>query len=56
MASFKVIPKPSVEKDLGSLPKSTVLRVLNQMEKLSDDPFPANTLKLEGAKSLFRIL
>jgi mRNA interferase RelE/StbE len=55
MASFKVIPKPSIEKDLRSLPKSTVLRVLNQMQKLSDDPFPAHTLKLEGAKNLFRI-
>jgi mRNA interferase RelE/StbE len=55
MASFKVVPKPSIEKDLRSLPKSTVLRVFNQIEKLGEDPFPSNTVKLEGAKNLFRI-
>ena len=25
------------------------------MEKLGEDPFPPNTLKLEGAKNLYRI-
>ena len=55
MASFKVVYKPSIEKDLRSLPKPTVLRVVNQMEKLGEDPFPSNTVKLEGAKNLFRI-
>jgi mRNA interferase RelE/StbE len=55
MASYKVVPKPSIEKDLRSLPKSTVLRIVNQIEKLGVDPFPSHTLKLEGAKNLFRI-
>ena len=55
MASYKVVPKPSIEKDLRSLPKSTVLRIVNQIEKLGEGPFPSHTLKLEVAKNLFRI-
>jgi len=55
MASFDVVPKPSVEKDLRSLPKSTLLRVLKQIDKLAEDPFPHQTVKLEGGEDLYRI-
>jgi mRNA interferase RelE/StbE len=46
MASFRVVPKPSVEKDLRSLPKST-----KQIEELANDPLP----RLEGGEDLYRI-
>ena len=55
MALYKVVPKPSVEKDLRSLPKSTIVRVLKQFDGLADDPFPRQTVKLEGGEGLYRI-
>ena len=55
MAAFSVVPKPSVEKDLRSLPKSTVARVLAQFEKLAEDPFPRQAVKLEAASDLLRV-
>ena len=55
MALYKVVSKPSVEKDLRSLPKSTMVRVLKQIDGLADDPFPRQTVKLEGGEGLYRI-
>ncbi len=55
MASYKVTPKPSVEKDLRSLPKSAISRVIRALERLADDPFPRQANKLEGGKELYRL-
>ena len=55
MASFDVIPKPAVEKDLRSISRSTLLRVMRAMESLGNEPFPRQAVKLEGAEDLFRI-
>ena len=55
MASFDVIPKPAVEKDLRSISRSTVLRVIKAMESLGNEPFPRQAVKLAGAEDLFRI-
>ena len=55
MASHKLIVKPSVEKDLRSLPKPMVTRALAQMEKLKDNPFPRQSIKLAGAEHLYRV-
>jgi mRNA interferase RelE/StbE len=55
MASYKVNPKPSVEKDLRSLPKSVVIRVVKSMELLAENPFPRQALKLEGGDQLYRL-
>ena len=55
MASYKVIPKPSVEKDLRSLPKPVIGRVVKRLELLADDPFPRQALKLEGGEQLYRL-
>ena len=43
MASYKIVVRPSVEKDLRSLPKPMIARVLAQIEELKDDPFHRNT-------------
>ena len=55
MASFKVVPKPSLEKDLRSLPKSTIVRVMKQIEELATDPLPRKAIKLEGGEDLYRV-
>ncbi len=55
MASYKVIFKPSVEKDLRSLPPSVVARVFKHVEALKDEPFPRQSIKLAGAELLYRV-
>lgn len=55
MASYKVIFKPSVEKDLRSLPKSIVKRIFKYINVLKEDPFPRPSIKLAGAEQLYRI-
>ena len=55
MASYKVLPKPSIERDLRSLPKTTIARVIKQMEALGNDPFPRKAAKLEGGEELYRV-
>ena len=55
MASYKVVLKPSVEKDLRALPRSIVARVFKQIEALKDEPVPRQSIKLAGAEHLYRI-
>jgi len=55
MASFRVVPKPSVEKDLRSLSKSTIIRVMKQIDALANEPLPRKALKLEGGEDLYRV-
>jgi len=55
MDSFKVVFKPSVHKDLRRLPKAMIQRVMAHLERLKDNPFPPNSIKLEGAEQIYRI-
>jgi mRNA interferase RelE/StbE len=55
MASYKVVFKPSVEKDLRALPQSVVGRVFNKIEALAAEPFPRQSTRLAGAEHLYRI-
>jgi len=55
MASYKVILKPSVEKDLRALPPATLKRVFKRIETLENDPRPHGSLKLAAAEQLYRI-
>lgn len=55
MAYFKVVPKPSVAKDLRSLPKQMIARVIKRMGDLEREPFPRQAVKLEGGDALYRI-
>jgi mRNA interferase RelE/StbE len=55
MAFYNVILKPSVEKDLRSLPREVVKRVFKRIEMLKNDPLPHQSLKLSGAEQLYRI-
>ena len=55
MASHSLLVKPSVEKDLRSLPKSVIKRVWAKIDALADDPTPGHSVKLAAAESLHRI-
>lgn len=55
MASYSIVYKPSVEKDLRSLPRSTVMRVTRQIDALRGDPISRYSVKLTGSKGLYRI-
>ena len=55
MATYKVILKPSVEKDLRSLPKSTMAQIMKRIAALSDSPFPDQSIKLAGTGQVYRI-
>jgi len=55
MASYKVIFKPSVEKDLRSLPRSVVTRIFKHIDALKNDPIPRQSIKLAGAEQLYRV-
>ena len=55
MATFNIVFKPSVEKDLRSIPKSVLGRVIKRMEVLENDPFPRHAIKLGGAEQLYRL-
>ncbi|TLY37438.1 MAG: type II toxin-antitoxin system RelE/ParE family toxin [Nitrospirae bacterium] len=55
MAAYSLHFKPSVEKDLDSLPKPLIARVLDRLEQLKSDPFPRQSTKLHGAERLYRL-
>ena len=55
MTSYSIVYKPSVEKDLRSLPRSTVMRVTKQIDALRDDPVSRHSVKLTGSRGLYRI-
>jgi mRNA interferase RelE/StbE len=44
-----------VGKDLRALPKSFVVRAIERIESLADEPFPRGTTKLSGAERLYRL-
>ena len=55
MASYSLVLKPSVEKDLRHLPKSVIARVMARLEELKEEPFPRQALKLEGGEGFYRV-
>ena len=46
MAKYKIQVKKSAEKELGEIPKKELLKILNKIESLSDDPHPTGSIKL----------
>ena len=55
MDSYRVVFKPSVEKDLKGLTKALVARIMKRIEGLADDAFPRLGAKLSTADRLYRI-
>ena len=48
MAAYKLFFKKSVQKDLSSVPKKDVKRILRRIKALAEDPRPAGCEKLTG--------
>lgn len=48
MASYKLVFKKSVSKDLRSIPNKDVARILQRMEALQHNPRPVGSEKLSG--------
>ena len=62
MASYRLVFKRSVAKDLRGIPKADVARILKRIEALADDPTPPGSEKLSGQnryrirQGLYRII
>ncbi len=48
MARYNIQFKASVRKDLRKIPKKDVLRILDKIESLADNPMPPQSEKLSG--------
>lgn len=48
MASYKLVFKKSVSKDLRPIPNKDVARILQRMEELRENPRPVGSEKLSG--------
>ncbi|MBN1318906.1 MAG: type II toxin-antitoxin system RelE/ParE family toxin [Anaerolineales bacterium] len=48
MASYRIVFKQSVAKDLRSIPPKDVQRILKRIDSLADDPRPVGAEKLSG--------
>ena len=48
MASYRIVFRKSVTKDLRSIPNRDVARILQRMEELQEDPRPVGSEKLSG--------
>ncbi len=55
MASYSLSFKPSVEKDLQSIPRSIITRILDRIDHLPAHPNPPQSTKLQGAERLYHL-
>lgn len=55
MAAYNIHAKPSVQKDLRSLSKDLVTRIMAHIERLESTPIPKLAVKLSNAERLYRI-
>jgi mRNA interferase RelE/StbE len=55
MPKYRVVVKPSVEKDLWPIPGAVVERVLAAIDGLKCEPFPRDSVKLSGTEGLHGI-
>jgi mRNA interferase RelE/StbE len=55
MGLYEILLKKSVEKDIASVPRKSISRILNAIEDLKRIPMPHSSRKLSGSVSLYRI-
>jgi len=55
MESFKIQWRSSTKKDLRSLPRQEVARVVSAVADLADDPQPHGSQKLSGSERTYRV-
>ncbi len=54
MAAYKIFFKESVEKDLDTIPKKDIQKILRRIKALADEPRPSGCEKLTG-KERYRL-
>jgi mRNA interferase RelE/StbE len=55
MERYELLYLPSIRKDLRKLPKTIVRKILARVEKLRENPFPRDSVKLTGYDSRYRL-
>ena len=55
MPAYRVVVKPSVEKDLRSVRPAVVARVFAVIDELREEAFPRGCVKLVGTEGLYRV-
>ncbi len=55
MEPYKVVFKPSVEKDLRCLPHTVLTRVLSKIQQLKANPVSRDAVKISGAEHYYRV-
>ncbi|MCH7978243.1 MAG: type II toxin-antitoxin system RelE/ParE family toxin [Acidobacteria bacterium] len=55
MGVYRIVFKPSVEKDLRRLPRAMASRIMQRIAGLASAPFPPSVAKLSGAEKLYRL-
>ena len=55
MACYNVIVKASAKKELATLPKPIIARLITAIESLAIDPRPNGVRKLTGTQDLYRV-
>jgi len=53
--SYRLIVKPSAEKDVERLPRPVQRRVLHRLTRIEADPRAPGSVKLAGAKTTYRV-
>jgi mRNA interferase RelE/StbE len=55
MVSFSIDFKPSAEKDLRRLPRTSSSAKMEKIENLKSDPFPSQFIRISGSERLYRL-
>jgi mRNA interferase RelE/StbE len=55
MDSYRIAWKHSAIKELKYLPKEALVRIVQAVENLAENPFPAGVKKLVGSEHTYRI-
>lgn len=55
MTAYKLVVKPSVEKDLKPISKKVLKQIFSKIEELKSNPYPKHSIKLTGSQKQYRI-
>lgn len=55
MGSYKIVYRHTAEKDLCKIPAELLRRIIDRINALAENPFPAGAVLLKGGDRLYRI-
>ena len=55
MASYSIEWKQSAQRELRKLDKKPILRILEKVQSLAENPYPSGSKKLKGSEHTYRI-